>query len=224
MLKRVCPPPAPRSLAANSGRLIASATKLVSSRRPFCSPLLAKYSGLAGEALLEVVIAVEDEVEVAERVDDHRRIGHRDVARRLRARAVEVLVPAVERDGEDRARLPLEAHAVAGVVPDRGRAAPVEHVDHLLEELALRREALAGRDLADVAVVRGARGVVVEEHALAAAPRPGLELDGVQVLDVEGADDVQPLVAHPAGVGRLLLGRELFRELLRDGRRFHSWL
>ena len=43
--KRVWPPPAPRSLAANSGRLIASATKLVSSSRPFCSPLFAKYSG-----------------------------------------------------------------------------------------------------------------------------------------------------------------------------------
>ena len=45
MLKRVCPPPAPRSFAANRGRFTASATKFVSSSNPFCSPLLAKYSG-----------------------------------------------------------------------------------------------------------------------------------------------------------------------------------
>jgi hypothetical protein len=42
MLKRMWPPPAPRSLALISGRLTASATKLVTRRRPFCSPLALK--------------------------------------------------------------------------------------------------------------------------------------------------------------------------------------
>jgi hypothetical protein len=37
--KRMCPPPAPRSFAATSGRFSASATKFVSRSRPFCSPL-----------------------------------------------------------------------------------------------------------------------------------------------------------------------------------------
>src|SRR5260221_245924 len=97
--KRVCPPPAPRSFAANRGRLIASATKFVSSSSPFCSPLLAKYSG---------------------------------------------------------------------------------------------------------------------------SPRPGLELHAVQVLHIEGADDVEAFVAHPARVGRFLLGGELVGEFLRDGGGFHS--
>src|SRR5207253_10140107 len=69
-----------------------------------------------------------------------------------------------------------------------GRAAAVEHVDHLLVQLALRREALAGRDLAHVAIIGGARRVVVEIDPSPAAARPGLELDGVQVLHVEGAD------------------------------------
>ena len=36
------PTPAPRSFASISGRFTASATKLVSSSRPFCSPLSAK--------------------------------------------------------------------------------------------------------------------------------------------------------------------------------------
>src|SRR2546421_1818845 len=49
-------------------------------------------------------------------------------------------------------------------VPDRGRAAAVEHVDHLLVQLPLRREALAGRNLADIAVVRGTRRVVIQEN------------------------------------------------------------
>ena len=42
MLKRMWPPPAPRSLAVISGRLMASATKLVVSRKPSCSPLALK--------------------------------------------------------------------------------------------------------------------------------------------------------------------------------------
>ena len=50
----------------------------------------------------------------------------------------------------------------------------------------------------------------------AAAPRPGLQLDGVQVRHVVRADDVEALVAHPAGVGRLLLGGEFLRQLFRD--------
>ena len=93
-----------------------------------------------------------------------------------------MLVPAVERDAEDRARLPFEGDARAGVVPDRGRAAAVEDEDHLLEQLALRLELLAGRDLADIAIVRGARGIVVEKAPRAAAPRPGLEARRVRRL------------------------------------------
>jgi hypothetical protein len=42
MAKRMWPPPAPRSFASISGRPTASATKLVSSSRPFCSPFGAK--------------------------------------------------------------------------------------------------------------------------------------------------------------------------------------
>ena len=42
IMKRIWPPPAPRSLALISGRLTASATKLVLSSRPFCSSRAAK--------------------------------------------------------------------------------------------------------------------------------------------------------------------------------------
>src|SRR2546421_13060299 len=97
-------------------------------------------------------------------------------------------------------------------VPDRGRAAAGQPVDHLLVQLPLRREALAGRNLADIAVVRGTRRVVIQENRPASPPRPGLELYRVQVRNVERADDLQPLVAHPVRVRRLFLGDELVRE------------
>ena len=86
-------------------------------------------------------------------------------------------------------------------------------------------ERLARRDFADVAVVRGARRLVVHEHAGAAAPRPGLELDRVQVGHVGRRDDVEAFALHPAGVGRLFLGRELLRELVgHDGLLGHGSL
>ncbi len=115
--------------------------------------LAGEVVGLAVEAILEVIPGVEDEVDVAESVDDRWRVGHRHEARGLLARGIEVLVAGVERNGEDRPGAPFERDLHAGVVPHRGRAAAVEDVDHLLEELALRRELATGRDLAHVGVV-----------------------------------------------------------------------
>src|SRR5947207_12158083 len=109
-----------------------------------------------------------------------------------------MLMPAIERDAKDRARFPFERHARAGIVPDRGRAAPIEDVDHLLEQLAVWIELAARRDLADIAIVAGARRIVIEEHRAAAATRPGLELDGAQVRHVMGAAHLEPLLPHPA--------------------------
>ena len=68
----------------------------------------AEIVGLAGETILEVVFGVEDEFDVLVEIDHRRRVGHRDVAHRLPAGAVEVLVVAVERNGEQGAFLPLE--------------------------------------------------------------------------------------------------------------------
>ncbi len=174
--------------------------------------------GLAGEAVLEVAGVTEHEIEIVVQVDDGGRVGDRDVARRRLTRAVEMLIPAIERNGEDRARLPLEGDARAGIVPHRGRAAAGEHQDHFLEQMVLRRECLARGDLADIAVVRGARGFVVDEYAPSTLARPWLELDGAQVRHVVSTDDVEPLAAHVAQIGLLRLGLEFVREFLRDDR------
>src|SRR5437660_278722 len=84
--------------------------------------------------------------------------------------------------------------------------------------MVLGAELASRRDLADIAVVRGARGLVVDEHALAGAARPRLELDRAQIRHILRADDVEPLAAHEAQIRRILLGLELVRQLLRDDR------
>src|SRR5207302_3789171 len=114
------------------------------------------------------------------------------------------------------AGLPLEGDAFSFVVPNRGGAAAVEHQDHLLEQLALRSEFLPRRYLADIAVVRGARCLVIDIHAEAAAPRPWLEVDGAQIAHILRADDVEALVAYPAQIGRVLLGCEFLCQLFRN--------
>ena len=194
-------------------------------QQPPLLPLAREVVGLAVEAFGEVVLGVEDEVHVAEGVHDDGRIRHGHIARRLRARAVEMLMPGIERNREDRPCLPLERNLPARVVPDRRRSAAVKHVDHFLEQLPLRLELSAGRDLADVAVVRRAGGVVVQDDAFAATPRPRFQFNGVEIRNVEGADDVEPLRADPACVGGLPLGRELLRELFGNDCRFrHRYL
>src|SRR5262249_21559518 len=104
-----------------------------------------------------------------------------------------------------------------------GGARAADYQNHLREQLALGRELAARRNFADVAVVRGARGLVVDVDPGAAAPRPWLELDGAQIAHVMRADDVETFAAHPAQIGRVLLGREFLRQLLRnDGVLSHS--
>ena len=212
MLKRMCPPPCAPLLRADERQVHRVGDEVGLQQQPLLLALVGEVVGLAGEAALEVVRGVEDEELVLVEVHHRRRVGDGDEARRLAARAVEVLVGGVERDREQRPRPPLEGDAGAGVVPDGGGAAPVQHQDHLLEQLPLGLELTPRRDLAHVAIVGGARGVVVDEHGRAAPPHPGLELHGAEVAHVEGADDVQALLLHPTGVGRLLLGGELARQ------------
>ena len=85
MLKRMCPPPAPRSLALIRGRLIGVGDEVGIEQQPLLLAAVGEVVALAGETVLEVVGRVEDEIRVAEGVDDRRRVGHRDEARRLGA-------------------------------------------------------------------------------------------------------------------------------------------
>src|SRR5258708_13016020 len=59
---------------------------------------------------------------------------------------------------------------------------------------------------------------MVDEHALAALAGPGFQFDGAQIRHVLRADDVEPFLAHEAQIGRILLGLEFVRQVLRDDR------
>src|SRR2546423_480752 len=74
---------------------------------------------------------------------------------------------------------------------------------------------VAGRNLQDVAVVGGARRLVIDEHGLGAVapPRPRLQLDGAQVGHVLRADDVEALAAHESQVRRVFLGPEFLSQI-----------
>jgi hypothetical protein len=165
---------------------------------------------LAVETVLEIVRHIEDEIRIVVEVHHRRTVGHRDVARGLGSRTVEMLMEAIERDREHRARLPFEADALALAVPDRGRTTSFQHQHHLLEQLALGRERFPRRNLADIAIVRSARGFVIDIDTAPAAPRPGLQLDRAQIGHVMGRDDIQPLGGDPADVGRILVSVENF--------------
>src|SRR2546427_12484110 len=58
---------------------------------------------------------------------------------------------------------------------------------------------------------------MVDEHAGAPAPRPGVQCNGAKVWNIMGADDVETFVAHPAQVRRFFLGGKFVCQFLRDG-------
>jgi hypothetical protein len=159
--------------------------------------------GLGAEAVIEAERVVEDEVHVAEHVDDRRRRGHHQEARRPLAAAVEMLAPGIDRRREQAAFLPFERDLPVLVVPHRARAVTLDHEDHLLEQHPHRLEAPARRDLADIGVVGVAGADQVEIDAAPALPIPGRELDLAQVLDVEIANDRNVLRRDPFLVGGL---------------------
>ena len=133
------------------------------------------------------------------------------------AGAVQVLVPDVQRDGEDTPLLPLERRAAVRVVADERRAPALQNVDVLLEEVLLRGHLAAGRDLRDVGVVRAAVAVEVDVRAEAVEPGPGRDLDGAEVVDGEPGDVGDALAFDEGLVGADLVEPGLVR------RNFPAW-
>src|SRR5215213_9416950 len=105
-------------------------------QRPFVLFLASsKVIGLAGKPAFEIVPVIENEIDVLVEIDHDRRIRHRYVARRRLSRTVEMLMPAIERNAEDRSCFPLEGYTLASVVPHGSRAPAVEHEHHFLKHL-----------------------------------------------------------------------------------------
>src|SRR5580692_5359050 len=64
--------------------------------------LCGEIVGLSGKALLEVVRIAKDKIEIVVHIDNRRRKRDRDKPCRFCAGAVEMLMPAIQRDSEDR--------------------------------------------------------------------------------------------------------------------------
>ena len=88
---------------------------------------------LAGKAILEIVRVTVHELDVLIEIDYRWRVRDRNIAHVFLTRAVEMLVPAIERDGENRACFPLEGGARACIVPHGGGSPTRQHQNHLLE-------------------------------------------------------------------------------------------
>ena len=91
--------------------------------------------------------------------------------------------------------MPLEGLLLAILLPDGSGSMSVQNIDHLFIKMFLRLQLGARRDFADVAIVRGARGIVIDVDAAAAAARPVSQLAGAQVRHIMAADDLEPFRA-----------------------------
>ncbi len=90
---------------------------------------------VGAEPFGEILIGVEDEILVAEQLDQEREVMHRGQPRALRARAIEMLIFRVERDREQRVRPPFEGMLLAVRRFDLGRAVPVQYIDDFLVQM-----------------------------------------------------------------------------------------
>src|SRR4029077_2786582 len=104
-------------------------------------------------AVIENVIAVENEIQIVKKVDHDRRGGHRNIARRLIATAVKVLMPGVQRRGKKRAFLPFKGALGTAFIPDSGGPAAAHDINHFFKEMFLWFKTFASRNFTDIRVV-----------------------------------------------------------------------
>ena len=78
-------------------------------------------------------------------VDDMRHVGSENDPAGLIAGTIELLVPRVERDGEERVLLPFDGLFRLAFLPDRRRPSALEHIHDRLVEVMLGFEFAPGR-------------------------------------------------------------------------------
>ncbi len=144
----------------------------------FDHPVVVKLAAAGKKSLFALkplgkrIRTVGDEIGATEQIENQWRRGHRQQPRFLVPLAVKMLIPGVERHGEQAAGLPLERLLGAILLPDSRRAAPGENVDQRFVDMALRIEAFTRRDADDVSVVHVAGAVEHDAHTVAADAIP----------------------------------------------------
>ena len=158
---------------------------------------------VVAEAVPEDVGIAHHEIHVVEDVVDQRRVGDPEELRLPVARAVEMLVGGVHRDGEQAALLPLEALPLAVALPQGGGATAGQHVDELVVDVLLRVEALPRGNRHHEGVIEVPGSFQVDVDAVAALAVPPLHGHVLEVLDEVAPDHVHALGLDPAVVGRV---------------------
>ena len=87
----------------------------------------------------EVAIGVEHEIFVMEDIHDHRQVCGGDEQCALAARAVEMAMGCVQRNGEEALRAPFERALGAIGKFNLRRTCAFEHIDDIFIEMVLRR-------------------------------------------------------------------------------------
>jgi hypothetical protein len=149
------------------------------------------------KAVGETKVVLKNKVRVVEKIHHERSVGHGEVASGLRAAAIEVLVPGIERNGEEASGLPFERMLPSLALPYGRRPSAAGDINHFLVEMPLRFEFSAGRDFTDIGV-RCLTGTIEANEAAATPlqfPRRNFEL--FYVRDMKSADDGNALLGLP---------------------------
>ena len=116
-------------------------------------------------------------------IHHERRVGNGKIPHRGVSLPVEELVRAIQRNGEQASRMPLEGVLLAAFLPYRSSAVTVENEDHLFVKMFLDLQLFPRRDLANIGIVGLSGPVQVDKCPQPALVVPGRDLDLPYVFD-----------------------------------------
>ena len=135
-------------------------------------PLAAEIFGVAVEPVSKVARRVKDKIGIMEEIENDRHAIHGEKPRRLVARAIEMLIPGIERQGEKTPLLPIKGLLRAPIIPNGCCAPAFEDINHVFIEMPLGIEGLPRRNLAHVSTGRSFRAFHVDERTIASGSVP----------------------------------------------------
>src|SRR5262245_33795255 len=159
--------------------------------------LAAEVFSLAVETIREITRGIENEIGIVKKIENDRHAVDGEKSRRLVPLAVEVLVPGVERQGEQTAVLPFKGLLRSLVVPNSRRTASLENKNQVFIKMSLRVCVFARSYLQNVSPGCPFRAFHVDEGSFSSGSVPRLQLNLLQILDKEGLNGGYPFSYLP---------------------------
>src|SRR6266850_3427270 len=153
------------------------------------SAFAAEVSLFTAESIGKSKCVVENKIQITKAVDHDRRVCQRDEPCRLIALNVEMLAPGIERRREHAAFLPFECLLATTFSPNAGRATPLDHIDQLFEEVALRQGLALRRDFTRVTVTTASGTYQIDEGAKNPLTFPRPQRNRCQIIDGKSVVD-----------------------------------